>query len=505
MNIDQLVQQITRTVGAYLPNLVGALAILIAGWLIATIVASLTRRALGRTKLDDRLANWLTGEDKPAEGRSERWISRAVYYLLMLFVLVAFFQALGLALLTEPLDQLLVEVFRYAPRVLGAGLVLLVAWIVASVLRVVVSRGLRLARIDERLRQAGGDEAPVPIPQALGDVVFWLTIVIFLPAVLGALALDGLLAPVQGAIEQLLGFVPKVFAAVLILLVGWLVARIAQRIVSGLLAGVGVDRFAAQAGAERLLGAQRLSGLAGLLVYALILVPALIAALDALRIAALTGPATSMLAIVLAAIPSILGAGLMLVIAYVIARVVAGLATNLLAGIGFDTVPALLGIARAPAAGARTPSGFVGYLVLVAIMLAATVEALRLLGFALVAQLVADLLVFAVQVVVGLVIFAVGLFLANLAASAIRDSAVEQARLLAIAARASILVLAAAMALRQMGLAPEIINLAFGLLLGAVAVAVALAFGLGGREVAAQELRDWVARAKGAGQTGPTS
>jgi hypothetical protein len=48
------------------------------------------------------------------------------------------------------------------------------------------------------------------------------------------------------------------------------------------------------------------------------------------------------------------------------------------------------------------------------------------------------------------------------------------------------------MALRQMGVANEIINLAFGLLLGAIAVAAALAFGLGGREVAGRELQGWV-------------
>jgi hypothetical protein len=63
---------------------------------------------------------------------------------------------------------------------------------------------------------------------------------------------------------------------------------------------------------------------------------------------------------------------------------------------------------------------------------------------------------------------------------------------LALAARVSIIVLAGAMALRQMGLAEDIINLAFGLLLGSVAVAVALAFGLGSREVAGREVSEWV-------------
>jgi hypothetical protein len=69
---------------------------------------------------------------------------------------------------------------------------------------------------------------------------------------------------------------------------------------------------------------------------------------------------------------------------------------------------------------------------------------------------------------------------------------VDQPHLLAKAAQAAILVLTGAMALRQIGVANEIINLAFGLLLGAVAFATALAFGLGGREVAGRELKNWV-------------
>jgi hypothetical protein len=56
----------------------------------------------------------------------------------------------------------------------------------------------------------------------------------------------------------------------------------------------------------------------------------------------------------------------------------------------------------------------------------------------------------------------------------------------------SIIVLAGAMALRQMGVANDIINLAFGLLLGAVALAVALAVGLGARDVAGREVEEMI-------------
>jgi hypothetical protein len=52
------------------------------------------------------------------------------------------------------------------------------------------------------------------------------------------------------------------------------------------------------------------------------------------------------------------------------------------------------------------------------------------------------------------------------------------------------------MALERIGIAPNIVNLAFGLLLGGIAVAIALAFGLGGREVANEQLRSWVSSFK---------
>jgi hypothetical protein len=84
------------------------------------------------------------------------------------------------------------------------------------------------------------------------------------------------------------------------------------------------------------------------------------------------------------------------------------------------------------------------------------------------------------------------LYLANFAYNLIASSRGSQAEILGQAARIAIIAFAAAMALQQMGIAPHIVNLAFGLLFGAIAVAIALAFGLGGRDVANEQLREWL-------------
>jgi len=183
---------------------------------------------------------------------------------------------------------------------------------------------------------------------------------------------------------------------------------------------------------------------------------------------------------------------LILAIAYVLGRIVAELVTNLLAAAGFDSILVWLGLGKEPAEGERKPSQVAGYLVLVAIMLFALIEAFRILNFALMADLIYEFIVFAGRVLVGLVILATGIYLANLAYDTVMASNTSQAKMLAGATRISVLIFSGAMALRHMGLANEIINLAFGLLLGAIAVAVALAFGLGGREIAAREIDKWL-------------
>jgi hypothetical protein len=143
-------------------------------------------------------------------------------------------------------------------------------------------------------------------------------------------------------------------------------------------------------------------------------------------------------------------------------------------------------------AGQHTPSQIAGTLILVATMLFAVMQALPIMGFDLLAGMISQFLIFAGHVVMGLIIFAIGLYLANLAAGVVRASQVAQADLLALVSRVSIILLAGAMALRQMGLANEIITSAFTILLGAAGVAFALAFGLGGRNSAGKILKEFL-------------
>lgn len=492
--MQQFVQQVYVTAGAYLPNLVAALAILILGWLGALLISAVTKGILNRTTLDNRIAAWTGLGQEQADFKIEPVIAKGVYYLILLFVLIAFFQTLGLTIITQPLNTMLNQVFGFLPSLLGAGALLALAWIIATGLKFVIARGLGVMRLDERLsNQAGISEASqAPLSETLANVIYWLVFLLFLPAILSTLNLPGLLVPIQGMIDDVLGYLPNLLGASLVVLVGWIVARIVRRIITGLLTALGADRLGERVGLATVAGDQTLSSVVGTVVYVLILIPTIIAGLNALQIAAISDPAANMLNTLLNAVPAIFGAMIVLGVTYLIGRLVAGLVTKLLASIGFDRILSLIGLGGTIDENQRTPSEIAGYLVLIGLMLFATIEAADLLGFVIVAELVATFLSFAGQVILGLIVFGLGLYLANLAHNVIRSTVRNQATLLAQAARLAIIVLGTAMALRQMGIAEDIVNLAFGLMLGAIAVAAALGLGLGARDVVADELRDWL-------------
>ena len=144
------------------------------------------------------------------------------------------------------------------------------------------------------------------------------------------------------------------------------------------------------------------------------------------------------------------------------------------------------------AAGTRwSLSDVAGHLALFFIMLFATVEAADMLGFQGVRDLLETFIAFGSDILLGLVIFVVGYWLSNIAATAIQRANPEHGIGLARIARVAILGLVLAMGLRAMGIADDIVNLAFALVLGAIAVAVAIAIRVGGRDAARRIANRW--------------
>jgi hypothetical protein len=287
-------------------------------------------------------------------------------------------------------------------------------------------------------------------------------------------------------VDTILGMLPNIFAGVAIAVVGWFLGRMLSDLVTNLLSAAGADRLGQRVG---LGGTMSLSRLVGLLVYIFVFVPALIAGLNALKIEAISTPATEMLGTLMSAIPDIFAAAVIVAVALYISRFVATLVSSLLQGMNFDELPSRIGIGGL-FPGENAASRFVGKVIIFFVMLFAIIEAAGRLGFDQLSEISATLLRFGGDVLLGSVIIAVGFWIANLAHRAILSF--HHVRSLAGVTRFSIVGIVLAMGLRAMGLADDIVNLAFGLTLGAIAVAFALAFGLGGRAAAGTQMEHWM-------------
>jgi hypothetical protein len=200
-----------------------------------------------------------------------------------------------------------------------------------------------------------------------------------------------------------------------------------------------------------------------------------------------------MLGRILEAVPHLLAASLILIVTWYVAKFASSLVARLLNTMGMDTLPGKIGLGGA-FKGELRPSTVVGMLIMFFAMRFATVEAANQLDFSQVRDVVTTFINFGGDSLLGAVILLIGFWLANLAYSAITHATGDASSALARIARIAILGLVIAMGLRAMGIADDIVNLAFGLTFGAVAIAVALSFGLGGREAAGRQMEHWLSR-----------
>lgn len=475
--MDKLLDKLQSTLGEQLPGVAGALLILFIGWVVALIVKAVLKKALNLCKINDRI----NGDGGGSKMDVESGVATGGYYVVLLTALVAVFNQLGLDLASEPIQGLLTQVFDFIPKLIGGAVLGLVAWLCARIAKQVTT-GL-VSTVDAKV-QAG----KTPLSVSLGQAAFWLVLLIFLPGILGTFELEGLLAPVQSMVAEITGILPNIFGAAVIILVGWFVARILRDLVTNLLAATGIDKASPSSSAS-------LSSILGTVVHFLIFIPALIAGLKALKMSVIADPATEMLGSVMAAVPNVFAALAIVAITYFVAKPVTGLITKILAGMGLDSWPGKMGFGEKLKDGAA-PSVLIGKAIFFFMMLFATVEASNRLGFAQVSEIVSMFITFGGQVLLGGAIIAIGLWIANLVQIAMNKAAPSGNNPLSILVKFVIIGLVFAMGLRAMGLANEIVNMAFGITLGATAVAFALAFGIGGRDAAGDLAKFWVEKIK---------
>ncbi len=324
--------------------------------------------------------------------------------------------------------------------------------------------------------------------QSLGDslgkiagLLIWLFGLLILLTVLG---LGSVAGPVDSLLENIVEFIPNIVGAGLIFFIGMMVAKIVRDIVLTTLRTVDFDKWANRGGVDTATGNSAISSTIATIVYAVIVIFIAIMALDALNIESISGPASDMLRMIFASIPNIIGAAILLGIGYLVSKFVVQILNEVLPGLGVDRALAESGLVGET----TTASGIIARVVQVAIVLFFAIAATRLLGFPELTAILDQLLELGGRVIFGAVVIAFGFLIANMLARLIAGDGGDGSA--ATVVKWATIVLFTFMGLQFTGIGGMIPANALTLIIAGVAVAFALAFGLGGRGWAAKKLEE---------------
>lgn len=399
------------------------------------------------------------------------------------------------------------QLMNWGPKVLIAILILVATWLVARAVQWVLQRAIDRSPALKKHVTGTPEETVGHQLGTIAKLIIWL---VGIMAALSFLGIAQILAPINELVTEIFAFLPRLIGAGLIFFVGLIVARIVRRLVETVLIAANVDGLLARIGIGSTAGTMRTDAAAvppgaapgatraslaravGVLVFALIIIPVAIAALQVLGIEAISGPAIAMLNEILQAIPPVLAAALWIGIAFVAARFLKTIIEAILPPTGFDDAIRSVGVLPATA----FPSRIVANIAMIAIILAASIEAAKQLGGDTIAIFLIQVTELGSKVIFGTLIIVVGVFLARIVSNLVGSGTGEGGFAQTIV-RYAIIALFTAIGLTFMGLADQIVMLAFGLILGSAAVATALAFGLGGREAAGRVAAHWADRLTG--------
>ena len=397
------------------------------------------------------------------------------------------------------------QIMFWGPKILIALLIIMATWLVARAVKWVLQRAIDRSPALKKHVTGTPEETVGHQLGVIAKLIIWL---VGIMAALRFLGIGQILEPINRLTDEIFSYIDNILGAGLIFFIGLIVARIVRRLVEAVLIASNIDGLMARIGIGSTEGTVRtdpsavpqgttpgatrvsLARAAGVLVYALIIIPVAIAALQVLQIEAISGPATDMLNQILAAIPRVLAAALWIGIAFIAARFLKTIIEAILPPTGFDDAIRSTGVLP----GAASPSRIVANIAMIAIILAASIEAAKQLGGGTIAIFLAQVTELGGKVIFGTLIIVVGIFLARIIANLV-GSGTGEGGYAQTMVRYAIIALFTAIGLTFMGLADQIVMLAFGLILGSAAVATALAFGLGGRDAAAHILERWADRA----------
>ncbi|MCM1466984.1 MAG: mechanosensitive ion channel [Alistipes sp.] len=380
------------------------------------------------------------------------------------------------------IDSLLMAIPTGLWAVVSAALILILAFIVAKIVQSLVTKLLTKTKLSGVVSKLDSGEGSTSLTDFIGKFVYLFVFLLFVPGVFNALGMNSISAPILLLLNSIWGYVPNVLAAAIILVVSFQIAKYVRQLLVPVFAKLNIDKLQEKAGIE-VADSAKLSNTLAYIVYVLILIPMIIMALHVLDISVISDPAIHMLNTIFDFIPNILVALIIILLGCMIGKFVGQIVTQLIASAGLDAKLSKLIEGKNEK---FVLSKVVGTVCHTVVIIFFVVESFNTLHLSVLSEIGLVVIAYMPYVLSAILIFAICYFAAAFAEKTLKKNGFTS---YAVVAKAAIFTVGAFMVLNQLGIATEIVNAAFILILAALAVAFAIAFGIGGKDFAANALK----------------
>lgn len=369
-------------------------------------------------------------------------------------------------------------------NILWAIVLLVIALVAASLVKKLVKKLAKLVNAEKWLNKIGVEGKSVDgVIAFIEKLAYFVTFMLFLPGVLDKLGMQSVSTPITGMVNSFMGFIPDMVAAGLVLAIGFFVAGIIKQLLIPVLKVVKVDEIQKRAGIEPTQGTS-FSVIIANIVYGLIILVVITSALDVLGVAAISNPANAVVSEIFGAIPNVIAAIVIVAIGVFIAQLVGKLLEALLASVGADT---LIEKITKSADNKIVLSKVLGAIVKYVLVIIFVVQGIDVLGLTALNIVGTGIIAYLPSLIATVLIFGIGIFAGKVAGDAISKN-FPHAKISAIVAKVVIYILTGFLCLNQLGVASEIVGTAFKVIIASAGIAFAIAFGVGGRQFAANML-----------------
>ncbi len=247
------IQNAINNIIGFLPNIVKALFLFLIAWVVAVIVKNLVKKVLLKFNVDKTLSKGKTPPDiKYGKERVDN-ISQIVYYLLFILFIPSILDALNMRSVSAPISNMMDKLLAFIPNLIGAAVIIFIGYFIAKIIRDLVFSVLQTINIDKwynKITPDFADDSKSNISQTqkntlakvLSNVLFGIILIPVITVALETLKITTLTRPIVIVLNKVLSIIPNIFVAIILIIVGYYIAKFVGQILTALLSRMGIQK-----------------------------------------------------------------------------------------------------------------------------------------------------------------------------------------------------------------------------------------------------------------------